>query len=113
MGRIGIQVKKGSIVFEPILLRRQEFLSEADEFLYYDVKGDKNVIPLDKDNLAFTYCQIPVKYLLSEAPKIVLHYKDGSIKRIVGNTIDEVQSTPIFKREGTITLIEVWLDPEL
>ena len=104
---LGVQIREGSIRFQPILLRRQEFLSKADQFNCYDLEGSKNVIPLEKDTLAFTYCQVPVKYHLSEERKIVLYFKDGSEKKILGDSIDLLNSSQIFRRTGRITQIHV------
>ncbi len=112
-GELGILAREGSIVFHPILLRRQEFLSKADQFICYDLEDSKNVIPMEKDTLAFTYCQVPVKYHLSEQRKVKLHLKDGSELKIAGDTIDPLNSNKIFRRTGEITLIQVWLTPEL
>ncbi len=110
-GELGILVRKGCIRYDPILLRRKEFLSDPGEFIYYDVTGIKKVIPLEKDTLAYTYCQVPVKYNLSKERKILLYFKDGTEKWIEGDTIHEDNASFIFRREGTILRIDVWLEP--
>jgi len=110
---LGVQIREGSIRFQPILLRRQEFLSKADQFICYDLEGSKNVLSLEKDTLAFTYCQVPVKYHLSEERKIILKLKNGSQKVIRGDLIDQEHSKHIFRRTGIISQIDVWLYPGL
>ncbi len=112
-GELGILVREGKIKFHPILLRSSEFLSQANELIYYDVHGIKNVLPLEKGTLCYTYCQVPVKYMISAERKIRLFFKNGSQQIIKSDTIDEANSAMIFKRGGDITRIDVWLTPEL
>jgi hypothetical protein len=110
---LGVQIREGSIQFQPILLRRQEFLIKANKFIYNDLDGSENVLPLEKGTLAFTYCQVPVKYHLSEEKKIILYLNDGSKKKIEGDSIDPLNSSQIFRRTGIITQIHVWLTTDL
>jgi len=112
-GELGIQVRKGSIQFNPVLLRSKEFLSAPREFVYVDVKGEKGSLPLKKDSLAFTYCQLPVTYHISEEQKILLHLQDGTELQINGHTIDSTHSSKVFNRSGEIVRAEVWLSPGL
>jgi hypothetical protein len=112
-GELGIMVRDASIKFNPILLRKEEFLTGSCEFSYYDVEGNQKMIPLEKHTLAYTYCQVPFKYLLSKEKKIKLYFKDGSEQILQGDTIHEAHSASIFRREGRIARIEVWLEPEL
>ena len=110
---LGVQIREGSIQFKPILLRREEFLSNKGQIICFDLEGSQNVIPLEKDTLAFTYCQVPVLYHLSEERMIQLNFKDGSQQKIMGESIDALNSSEIFRRTGEITQIHVWLTPEL
>jgi len=71
------------------------------------------LIPLEKHTLAYTYSQVPVKYPLSKEKKIKLYFIDGSEQILQGDTIHEAHSASIFRREGRIARIEVWLEPEL
>jgi len=112
-GELGIMVRQGAIRFHPILLRREEFLSEASEFVCLDVHGERNNICLEKGSLGFTYCQVPVIYHLSEESKMALHYRDNMVKQIPGLALDQELSARIFDRSGTFVRIEVWLSPGL
>ena len=112
-GELGLVVRNGIIHFMPILLRKEEFLSQLCEFNYVDVNGAWKTIPLEKDTLAFTYCQVPVKYHLSEEQKIVLHFNDDTEQQIMGNAIEREPSAQIFERSAEIVLVEVWLYPAL
>jgi hypothetical protein len=112
-GELGLLVRNGTIHFMPILLRKEEFLSQSSVFNYVDVNGARKTLPLEKDTLAFTYCQVPVKYHLSEEQLILLHFNDGTEQQIAGTTIEREQSAMIFERNAEIILVEVWLFPGL
>ena len=106
---LGVQIQEGSIRFQPILLRRQEFLLKADQFNCYDLEGSKNVIPLEKDTLAFTYCQVPVIYSLKGEKKIEIIFQDGSIEVVQGDSLPAALSKKIFSREGKIKQLKIGL----
>jgi hypothetical protein len=110
-GELGIMVREGTIRFHPILLRRKEFLSDGRELVHLDVNGERNTIFLEKDSLGFTYCQVPVIYHLSKDHGIAMHFGDGSVRQVSGLALDQEMSSRIFKRDGTIVRIEVWLQP--
>jgi hypothetical protein len=112
-GELGIRIEKGRIRFHPILLRREEFLSKACKINFVDVNGASKTMSLEKGTLAFTYCQVPVKYHLSEEQKILLHHNDGTEQLIMGDTIDPEPSSGIFTRCGKILQVDVWLSPGL
>ncbi|MCK4989871.1 MAG: hypothetical protein KAS29_05270 [Bacteroidales bacterium] len=112
-GELGLLVRDGCISFNPILLRKEEFLTGPQEFVYLDVSGVRKSMLLEKHTLAYTYCQVPVTYQLAIEKKIKLYFKDGSEQILKGDTIHEEHSASIFRREGRIIMIEVWLEPEL
>ena len=112
-GELGVVIENGSILFKPVLIRKLEFLEKSGKFSFYDVYGISHEILLEKNTLAFTYCQIPVKYKLSEDNKIIITKRNGSAIEISGDTIDEVTSQSIFNRTAEIVKIEVWLMPGL
>ena len=43
---VGVSVVKGSITFNPFILRKSEFLSQADSLGYFDVNGDQQIVAL-------------------------------------------------------------------
>jgi len=112
-GELGLLVRDGKIHFQPILLRKEEFLTAPRVFIYQDLKGEKKSLQLDKDTLAFTYCQVPMIYHQSEEQKIVLLMQDGSIQEMLGNTLGKELSSGIFDRSGEILQVDVWLSPDL
>ena len=112
-GELGVVIEEGKIKFEPVLLRKEEFLDDPGKFQHYDVNGIKREIPLNKHMLAFTYCQVPVIYKLSENKRITLRSADGNEVVIDGDTVDAATSASIFHREGKIISMYVELMPEL
>ena len=112
-GELGVVVREGAIRFHPILLRKEEFLSEAHEFVHLDVNGERMTWPLEKGSLGFTYCQVPVIYHLSNEQKIALHFSDNTRQEVSGLSLDRDSSSSIFDRSGAIVCVEVWLSPRL
>lgn len=112
-GELGVVIMKGRVHFIPILLRKSEFLLESRNFQYENVGGEKKSILLEPGMLAFTYCQVPVIYQLSDERKVGLHFTDGREEFIQGDSLNEHYSSTIFRREDKIARIEVWLTPAL
>jgi hypothetical protein len=112
-GELGILVRQGAIRFHPILLRKEEFLSKAREFVFLDIHGEQIKLDLKAGSLGFTYCQVPVIYHLSEEPSMVLHHRDGTSRSLPGLVLDRETSRHIFERSGTWVRLEVWLSPGL
>jgi len=110
---LGVVVRDGKLQFKPILLRKEEFLQGPSVFQYIDVNGTKQFIPLQVNSLAFTYCMVPIIYRRSEQSRIVINLEPGPPIEIEGDTIDEQHTASIFRREGKISSLEVWLQPRL
>ncbi len=110
---LGVVVKDGQITFNPVILRKSEFLSAPSTLKYFDVAGDKQSVTLTIAQLGFTYCQVPVIYSLAEETSIVVTKKDGSTIAIKGETIDAETSMAVFDKKGDIVKVEVALKPRL
>lgn len=109
-GELGVFVKKGKLQFYPCLLRKdQEFLKESAKIHFVDIHKEDYPLDLKKGSLAFTFCQIPVVYLLSETEKLILTYNNGKTKSFSTLSLDEETSKKVFQRTGEITKIEVFL----
>ncbi len=113
LGELGVSIGDGQISFDPVLLRRSEFLVEPESFEYYDVSGQLQSLDLDEQTLAFTYCQVPIVYRQSEEPRLTLCFADGTTRRLERLVLDQASSREIFKRAGRIARIEVSLAPGL
>jgi hypothetical protein len=64
---------------------------------------------LSENMFAYTFCQVPVIYILSDQFKICLGFKDGSEEEINDNKISNSISQSIFRREDKINIIKVML----
>lgn len=108
-GELGAFVKDGKLYFNPGLLRKEEFLKSPEVFEYRDTLRNKRQISLQKGQLAFTYCSVPVIYSLSVSPdKVTVHYADGIRQEMTGKVLTQEISSQIFKRMGKIERLEVF-----
>ncbi len=104
---LGISVKSSRLTFNPAFLSENEFLTEASKFTYFNTSDKLCEISVDKGELAFTYCQVPVVYKLGDVAQINLSLDSGEVTSSKGNTLDMANTQSIFKREGKISKIEV------
>lgn len=109
-GELGIIVEEGKIRFNHSLLNKSEFLSKSQVFNYYDVNGLSQSLILNSEMLAFTICQVPVIYMLADEEKIIIAMKDGTEEVINGLTLSDKWSKSIFRREGIIANIIVFIN---
>ncbi|WP_420601582.1 hypothetical protein [Flagellimonas sp.] len=109
-GELGVFVKDGMLAFNPCLLRKNEFLANSKTFNYVDVNGKQRQLLLEKDSLCFTYCQVPIVYILAENDQIKVVAGDNSSTIFESLNLDKTISTQIFERSGEVTLIIVNLD---
>jgi hypothetical protein len=105
-GELGLFVREGSILFNNLLLRKSEFLTNDSIFSFYDLNGLKQNIELTKGSLAYTFCNIPIIYNSDSEVYIKIMYNTTStlVKHLV---IDKLTCNSIFERKGTINKIEV------
>jgi hypothetical protein len=109
-GELGVRINKGQISFTPVLLKKEEFLLKPEVFGHYDVKGEFKKIKLQKDQLAFTICQVPVIYNISADERTSIIYANGEQMEISGCSLSQEISTMIFKRNSGIGKIIVEVD---
>ena len=106
-GELGVFVKEGKITFKPQLLRKEEFLKEAKDFSFVNVNAEKKVLILESDTLAFTYCQVPIIYKLSEEGKVTIFYNNGTKNEFNNLEINTETSNKLFNRTGEVKKIVV------
>ncbi|MBN1451594.1 MAG: hypothetical protein JW963_11315 [Anaerolineales bacterium] len=99
---LGLFVRNGQIVFNPTLLRKDEFTTQAMVFEYIDLEGGAQRIDLPAGSLAFTFCQVPVVYHASDETRITVHFSDGRVTEISGNQLDFETSLHIFQRDRMV-----------
>ncbi|MCB0841219.1 MAG: hypothetical protein KDD99_31335, partial [Bacteroidetes bacterium] len=113
MGELGVVVEEGKIHFNPVLLRKSEFLTEPGMFSYYTMSGEAQEIEIPAESLAFTYGQVPVIYHLSEKARIKVVLENDKTEETEGLVLSAENSKAIFQRSGKILRIEVFLTPRI
>ena len=112
-GELGCFVHDGEIYFNTSLLRLSEFLDEPKFFSFYNVNAKKEELKINNNQLAYTYCQVPIIYTITDGePKIKLTTKEGKRTRNYKNKIDSKMSRSIFSRSGTVEQIDVSINAE-
>jgi hypothetical protein len=110
MSELGVQMKEGTLLFEPGLLLRNEFLKKKVKATFIKVEGNVKQIVLEPKSLAFTICQVPVVYKLASAPKVEVFYTNGTQDTLQSNTLSAVMSRQILQRTGEIDYLQVYVD---
>jgi hypothetical protein len=105
IGELGIEVREGRVVFDPSMLRQDEFLTEAQVFEYIDVHAQRKKLELEAGSLCFSYCQIPVVYRKGEHDLLEVVLDDGERLTSEKLELDHEISRQVFERSGRITCI--------
>jgi len=113
IGELGVKINEGKLQFQPSILDKNEFLTQGQEVVFINVEGSKNKIVLEKDSLAFTYCQVPIIYIKSTSNQMELFYKNGTIQRLDSLELDVENSQKIFLRTAEIVKIKVSINEGL
>ena len=106
-GELGVKVDGGQLMFQPSLLNKNQFLLQEEIVNFIDFENKPNSISLEKGNLAFTICQVPIIYKLSDKNQIEVSYKNNAIDTISSLTLSHEASQKIFQRTGEIIQITV------
>jgi hypothetical protein len=107
LGELGVFVNNGQLHFNPCLLRKSEFIGEAQIFEYIDVHQEHRQLPLEKGSLCFTCCQVPIVYTLAAENRLTITHKNSAATTLNGLNVDENNSLKIFERTGDILHIHV------
>jgi hypothetical protein len=107
-GELGLTIEKGQIVFNTTLLNRNELLRDEKTFQILNLEGAFETVTLEKNQLGFTFCQVPVIYNSAEKEYIVVHTAHEGTQRIEGNQIPEKTSKSIFDRDATVKRIDYY-----
>ena len=99
---LGCSIENGQLVFDFLLLDKDEFLAEPAEFVSWNVQGRKEQIELPPNSIAYTLCQTPVLLQASEEVRIEVYLSDGNIQRVKGHVLDPASSRHIFQRDSAV-----------
>jgi len=109
-GELGVFVKHGKLYFNPCLLRKEEFVSKETNFEFLSISKENNSIKIPINALAFTYCQVPIVYNISDKDSLKVTFSDGKSKIIDSLMIDSETSDKIFKRTGEVIQIQAYIN---
>lgn len=112
-GEIGITMHKGHLAFKPYMLRKDEFFKQAKQVNYIDLEHNSKTLEVPENSLCFTICQIPVIYSISDHNKIEVTQSDNSSHSLNGLELPEDISSSIFKREGKVEHLQVFVDQSI
>ncbi|MGA2505191.1 MAG: hypothetical protein ABSG01_13980 [Anaerolineales bacterium] len=106
---LGFSIENGNLVFDFLLLDRNEFLADSKVFSYWSVDGKQQQLELKAGSMAYSICQVPVILHASNKKYIMVYLTDGSIQQIEGHVLDSVNSKHIFQRDGLVRYLDVGL----
>jgi len=104
-GELGIEVNEGRIGFNPAMLRKEEFLQQAQTFDYIDVHSKWKKLEVEEKSLCFTYCQTPIVYRLAKEDKLEVIVEDGARLSFEKLRLDDKLSKQVFERSGHVTMV--------
>ena len=109
MGELGCVIKKGKLIFNPKLLKKSEFLDKPATFTCFDTNQNLCDVGLKKNQLAFTYCQVPVVYeLIDKKQGIIISFNDNKIEESFDRHLSANISKELFSRTKRIKKIHVF-----
>ena len=111
-GELGVCIREGKLSFEPFLLRRSEFLQESASLSYVDVLGSDQSLELERGSLCFTYCQVPIIYVIGKSRAMEVVFSDGTSKQFDSLLLDARTSKQLFERTAEVKKIYVQLKEE-
>lgn len=102
-GELGVEVISGEIQFNPHLLSLDELLTKKTEWVLPTGK-----VMLDKKQLGFTICSVPIVYERNNYRCITILYRNGDVYTFEDMMkLNKEISQSIFNREGKIEKIIV------
>ena len=108
-GELGIRITDGILRINPALLRSSEFCRSREKFSWYGLDDNLMSLQLNVGMLAFTYCQVPFVFHLSEKPMLKTRGEYADERPELALSSEE--SEALFGRTGKLTRIDVYLKP--
>jgi hypothetical protein len=112
-GELGVFVKDGSIMFNPRLLKTDEFLNAPQTFRFVSIDNQEQSIALESNSLCFTYCQVPIIYKKSDKEGLQIIYTNGKQSGQESLKLDLNTSKSIFERKGDVAKVIVSLKRDI
>jgi hypothetical protein len=108
LGEMGVVVEDGKLCFRRYLVSRNEFLTEARLFQFYDIDGQQRSLHLDPRTMVLTTCQVPVVAHQSGPQRIEITRADGVRSVVEALDLDATTCAAIFERTGAISQLDVF-----
>ena len=109
MAELGVQTQMGELIFKPYLLHKSEFLQTDVQAQFVLLDGTINTLNLPKNSIAFTVCQVPVVYTISNANKVEVLYSNGTSELIATLGLNREISSKIFQRTNEVKEVKVYI----
>ncbi|TVQ66453.1 MAG: hypothetical protein EA363_13050 [Balneolaceae bacterium] len=109
IGEFGVFVEQGILIFDPKLLRRIEFSTEAGTLEFVNVRQEIQEIQVPENALCFSCCQVPVVYQITGKEGVEVTFFDGATRNFDGRKLDADTSKQVFQRTGQVKEIMVSL----
>jgi hypothetical protein len=111
MAELGAFVERGVLSFDTLMLREREFTAQETTFNYVDVHGQEQSMELPPGSLAYTFCQVPIVYTRSDDDRVDIAHANGRQRQVAGLCLDTETSGHVFRRDGQIGRITVYVRP--
>lgn len=110
---LGLRVNDGQVAFKPYLLRACEFTHEPTTFTYLDVDQQWQKLNIPANSLAFTWCQVPIVYQLTDKQTMTIIVNGAEQVSYAADTLSRTVSKQLFTRSGEIKSITVTLNKNI
>jgi hypothetical protein len=105
-GELGVELVAGRVRFDPWLLSRGELLSAPADWTWAAPAGPVTQ-RLERDELGFTFCQVPVVYRLGQRRELTVSWASAPPQRSTETVLDERASRAVLGRTGEVTAVQV------
>jgi hypothetical protein len=114
-GELGVRIDDGAVRFQLSLLRRREFETDRRCFEYLDIEGNWQELTLPAMSIAFTWCQVPIVYLLDDSQDASLRIlmESGEQETLSTLELPAALSRELFRRSGRVRQLIVTLPSTL
>jgi len=109
IAELGVFIQNGKLGFNPLILRRSEFLKQAQVAHFIDIDTKEIAVQFEENTIGFTICQVPVIYKISNKTGMEIYFNDGAKINVDGFLLDESISSEIFKHTGKVARIHVFV----
>ena len=114
-GELGLRIRGGVVEFDTGLLRPQEFVSDPGIFRFLNVHENWCEQELKAHSLAFTWCQVPFIYRLTDeaAPSLVIQRDTGEHQELSDTVLPPDVTSEISMRTGRIERVELTISRDM